>query len=161
MPFGIARARNNPSGYVAPELIRNEFGVSAGGPVRIPHLYNGRDKTFFFFAYERYSQASKPYQSVSVPTPQMLQGDFSGATNSSGILQVLYDPATTTNNPACAGGSNVACRQTFTQEYNEGPGSGPANCNGRHKLHSGQRGSSSDKDPECHDADCHGPERRA
>ena len=128
--IGIARARNNPSGYVAPELVRNEFGVSAGGPLRIPHLYNGRDKTFFFFAYERYSQASKPYQSVAVPTPQMLVGDFSQATNSSGVLQVLYDPATTTNNPACAGGSNVACRQTFTQEYNEGPGSGPANCNG-------------------------------
>ena len=60
----------------------------------------------------------------------MQMGDFSGLTNSSGVLQVLYDPATTTNNPACAGGSNVACRQTFTQEYNEGPGSGPSNCNG-------------------------------
>ena len=128
--IGIARAVTIPPATSLLNLIRNEFGISVGGPVRIPHLYNGKDKTFFFFAYERYSQASKPYQSVAVPTPQMLVGDFSGLTNSSGVLQVLYDPATTTNNPACAGGSNVACRQTFTQEYSEGPGSGPANCNG-------------------------------
>ena len=58
--IGIARARNNPSSYVAPELIRNEFGISAGGPVRIPHLYHGKDKTFFFFAYERYSRRRSP-----------------------------------------------------------------------------------------------------
>ncbi len=35
-----------------PSLHMNDFGGFAGGPVRIPHVYNGRDKTFFFFSYE-------------------------------------------------------------------------------------------------------------
>ncbi|MGH9598332.1 MAG: carboxypeptidase regulatory-like domain-containing protein [Terracidiphilus sp.] len=140
--IGVARGRNNPSNYVAPQYVRNEFGASVGGPVVIPHLYHGKDKTFFFFAYERYSLAQSPDQSEKVPTPQMQQGDFSQATNSSNVLQELYDPATTgiygQGANACAeptsdGSSsytNPYCRESFTQEYNEGSGGGPANCNG-------------------------------
>jgi len=132
--IGIARGRNNPSNYVAPQYVRNEFGASVGGPIVIPHLYHGRNKTFFFFSYERYSLAQSPFQNEKVPTPQMQQGDFSQATNSSNVLQVLYDPATTgtygKGANACYGSTNPYCRQTFTQEYSEGPGAGPANCNG-------------------------------
>jgi hypothetical protein len=121
--FGIARGRNNPPNYVAPQYVRNEFGASVGGPIVIPHFYNGQKKTFFFFAYERYSLAQSPFQNEEVPTPQMQQGDFSQATNSSGVLQELYDPATTT-------AATPYSRQSFTQEYTEGPGAGPSNCNG-------------------------------
>ena len=55
----------------------------------------------------------------------MGQGNFSGLVNSSGVLQTLYDPATTTHNSACPVPSststtnNLYCRQSFTQEYNE------------------------------------------
>jgi hypothetical protein len=44
----------NSDGTPAPAapFHQNEFGVAAGGPVWFPHLYNGKDKTFFFFAYE-------------------------------------------------------------------------------------------------------------
>jgi hypothetical protein len=122
--IGIARGRNNPSNYVAPQYIRNEFGASVGGPIVIPHLYHGKNKTFFFFAYERYSLAQSPFQNEAVPTPQMQNGDFSQATNSSNILQQLYDPATTGT-----AATNFS-RQTYTKEYTEGPGAGPANCNG-------------------------------
>lgn len=94
--FGIARSRANPSNFVAPHYVRNEFGASAGGPIVIPHLYNGKDKSFWFFAYERYSLASSTYQNMSVPTVAMRNGDFSGLVNSSGVLQQLYDPDTTT-----------------------------------------------------------------
>ncbi len=136
--FGIARGRNNPSSYSQPEYIRNEFGASVGGPIIIPGLYHGRNKSFFFVAYERYSLAQNPFQNENVPTAKMLQGDFSGATNSSGILQSLYDPATTANSAAClepaadgaAAPANTYCRKSFTSEYTEGPGAGPANCNG-------------------------------
>ncbi len=140
--FGIARGRNNPSSYSQPEYIRNEFGVSVGGPIVIPHLYHGRNKTFFFLAYERYSLAQNPFQNENVPTAQMIQGDFSQATNSSGVLQALYDPATTgiygqganaCPEPTSAGSAkftNAYCRQSFTSEYTEGPGAGPPNCNG-------------------------------
>jgi hypothetical protein len=136
--IGIARGRNNPSNYVAPQYIRNEFGASVGGPIVIPHLYHGKNKTFFFFAYERYSLAQAPFQNEEVPTPQMQQGDFSQATNSSNVLQELYDPATTAASAACleptadgaAAPASSFCRQSFTSEYTEGPGSGPPNCNG-------------------------------
>jgi hypothetical protein len=93
--FGIARARQNPANFAAPHLVRNEFGGSVGGPIVLPKLYNGRNRTFFFFAYERYSLRQDANQLVRVPTLAMRQGDFSGLVTSQGILQQLYDPSTT------------------------------------------------------------------
>ncbi len=52
--FGISRQRQNPSNFVAPPYIRNEFGASAGGPIILPHVYHGKDKSFWFIAYELY-----------------------------------------------------------------------------------------------------------
>ena len=43
---------NNYYGQPQPAERQNDFGGTVGGPVRIPHLYNGKDKTFFFFSYE-------------------------------------------------------------------------------------------------------------
>lgn len=56
--FGIAKSRQDPANFKAPPLVRNEFGVSVGGPIVFPHIYNGKNKSFFFFAYERYSKAA-------------------------------------------------------------------------------------------------------
>ncbi|HEV2327100.1 MAG TPA: carboxypeptidase regulatory-like domain-containing protein [Terracidiphilus sp.] len=126
--FGIARQRQNPSDFAAPPYIRNEFGASAGGPIIIPGLYHGRNKSFWFFAYERYSLRSSSYQNMKVPTPAMRAGDFSQLTDSHGIPETLYDPTTTTSNPK--GGKYGAWpRMTYTQEFNEGAGN-PALCNG-------------------------------
>ncbi len=115
---GIAKNRNNPANYAAPHLVRNEFGASAGGPIIIPKLYHGKDKSFWFFAYERYSLSQFASELVSVPTTAMRGGDFSGLINGNG-LQQLYDPATTTANAACpkpGGGTenNPYCRTPFT-----------------------------------------------
>src|SRR6267378_1806701 len=49
--YGVARRRQDTF-TKAPFLNRNEFGVSLGGPVVIPKLYNGHNRTFFFFAWE-------------------------------------------------------------------------------------------------------------
>jgi hypothetical protein len=92
---GIARARQNPANYAAPHLVRNEFGASVGGPIMIPKVYDGRNKSFFFFAYERFSLRQAANELVSVPTLAMRNGDFSGLINSSGVLQQLYDPNST------------------------------------------------------------------
>ena len=64
-----------------PHKVANDFGASAGGPVVIPHLYNGRDKTFFFGAYEglRYPQSN--VLQANVPTALMKKGDFSQETS--------------------------------------------------------------------------------
>ena len=93
--FGVAKARENPSNFAAPHLVRNEFGGTVGGPVVIPKLYNGKNRTFIFFAYERFSLRRDSSQLVKVPTAAMRNGDFSGLVNAAGILNQLYDPATT------------------------------------------------------------------
>ena len=113
--FGISRQRQNPSSFVAPPYIRNEFGASGGGPILIPHLYHGRNKSFWFFAYERYSLRSFSYENMKVPTMAMRQGDFSHATNGSNVLQQLYDPTTTASSSSCngTGTSNLFCRTPF------------------------------------------------
>jgi hypothetical protein len=99
--FGIARTRSESSSYAQPEYIRNEFGASVGGPIVIPHLYHGKNKSFWFFAYERYSLAQVAEQDETTPTVAMRNGDFSGLVNKSGVTQELYDPNTTANNPSC------------------------------------------------------------
>src|SRR6266478_8932347 len=78
---------------------QNEFGGAVGGPVVIPKLYNGRNRTFFFFAYEgwRYRQAAQ--NRYLVPTTAELSGDFS----SSILNQNIYDPATTQADPSNPG----------------------------------------------------------
>jgi len=83
-----------------PVYRQNDFGASLGGPVRIPKLYNGRDKTFFFFSYEGFrNRVGVNPTPVAVPPPEFFQGDFRNAVSSTKILQVVYDPATTTYDP--------------------------------------------------------------
>ncbi len=113
--IGIAKSRSNPANYVAPEYIRNEFGGSIGGPIVIPHIYEGKNKSFWFFSFERYSLAQVTDTNISVPSTQMRNGDWSGLTNSSGTPQQLYNPATTTSATSCNGGAaNPYCRAPFT-----------------------------------------------
>ncbi|PWU03078.1 MAG: hypothetical protein C5B51_19680 [Terriglobia bacterium] len=56
---------------------RNDFGGTIGGPIRIPKVYNGANKTFFFFNFEQYREARQISNGVmSVPTPAYRAGDF-------------------------------------------------------------------------------------
>ncbi|MGH9469029.1 MAG: carboxypeptidase regulatory-like domain-containing protein [Terriglobia bacterium] len=75
----VLNARNFFAKGVDP-LTRNQFGGTIGGPVVIPHVYNGRDRTFFFFGYqgERYRDIGTASHAV-VPTTAELSGDFTGA----------------------------------------------------------------------------------
>jgi hypothetical protein len=120
---GIARNRSNLPNFVAPHLVRNEFGASAGGPIMIPHLYDGRNKSFWFFAYERYSQISTSYEPVFVPTAAMRGGDFSGLL-SNNVLQQLYDSTTTAPSTNCngTGVANQFCRAPFGNGVAGSPG---------------------------------------
>jgi hypothetical protein len=60
-----------------PKLIANDFGASVGGPVLIPHLYNGKDRTFFFGTYEGFQYPKSSTVQDTVPTQAMRNGNFS------------------------------------------------------------------------------------
>jgi Carboxypeptidase regulatory-like domain len=101
---------------VAP-LRQNQYGASVGGPLSIPKLYNGKNRTFFFVAWEAYAYRSAVETGTLGPTAAMRAGDFSA------LGVPIYDPETV----VASGGSYTG--ETFTQEYNEGPGN-PSLCNG-------------------------------
>ena len=74
----------------------NEYGFSVGGPVVIPKVYNGRNKTFFFTDLNYYKlRAGAQNQIGSVPDQAFRGGDLSGLKDSKGNLIQIYDPATT------------------------------------------------------------------
>src|SRR6266853_1151856 len=73
-----------------------EFGGVAGGTVILPHLYNGRNQTFFFFAYEGFRQSQSAQSIVRVPTAAQLTGDFSSLLNQ-GIQ--IYNPFSPSPDP--------------------------------------------------------------
>ncbi len=74
IPFGTNAANK-------PHKVANDFGASIGGPVVLPHLYNGRSKTFFFATYEGLRFPQTRIVQYLVPTVRMKQGDFSQETS--------------------------------------------------------------------------------
>jgi hypothetical protein len=93
----LARLRQQTAGTTYPKDIRNEFGGNAGGPVIIPNVYNGKDKTFWFFSYEGYREVGRAnsYGGIT-PTPAMWNGDLSNAYSfDSGNPVIIYDPTST------------------------------------------------------------------
>ncbi len=70
----------------------NEYGLTLGGPIYIPHLYDGHDKSFFFFGWEGYGQNIDFSQVISIPTMAQRAGDFSTTLQSNGAPVVIYDP---------------------------------------------------------------------
>ena len=100
-------------------LRQNQYGASVGGPLSIPKLYNGKNRSFFYAAWESYRFASAQETGALGPTAAMSSGDFSA------LGVPIYDPTTTTYD----GSTGSYSRQTFTQEYSEGPGN-TSLCNG-------------------------------
>jgi hypothetical protein len=84
-------ARNffNAAGTPFPSFRYNQFGGSLGGPVVIPKVYKGKDKTFFFMDYEGFRRNQQQVGIVTVPTVAERTGDF-------GAFPKIYDPLTTT-----------------------------------------------------------------
>ncbi len=82
--FFDARGAYNPTVPIDKE---NNYGFSIGGPVIIPHLYNGKDRTFFHLSMEWYRENVSQTGFFSLPTPAEKGGDFSALGNP------IFDPA--------------------------------------------------------------------
>ena len=109
------------------------FGGSIGGPVIIPHVYNGHDKTFFFVAYEEYHNTQTLNDgTITVPTTAYRNGDLSALllgpivdSNGAPVLDCLgrpmingavYNPATT-RTVTCTDGSTAVVRDPFPNNF--------------------------------------------
>jgi hypothetical protein len=77
----------------------NQFGGTFGGPVSLPKLYKGRDRTFFFVNFEGGRTRSGGAGFAFVPPPELRTGDFSGAGNPVIYDPNTFDPATRTRQP--------------------------------------------------------------
>lgn len=93
---------NDHNGVPKPIDTQNDFGGIISGPVLIPKIYNGRDRTFFMFNYEGFRFNTGGNSLQSAPTKAMLNGDFSSLltpTDINGVIfpaHILYDYTTCT-----------------------------------------------------------------
>ncbi len=107
---------NNAAGVPRGAFTQNQFGFNIGGPVYIPKILDGRNKTFFFVDYEGFRLRQGVSYTETVPTAQERGGDLSALAASQG--HPIYDPLTTCGTgapgtPACAPGVAVGTRTAF------------------------------------------------
>jgi carboxypeptidase family protein len=102
---------NNAAGVPRPAFTQNQFGFNLGGPVYIPRIYKGRDKTFFFVNWEGFRLRQGQSFTETVPTQAQRTGNLSG------LGTQIYDPLTTcgaAGAPACGPGQAQYNRTPFT-----------------------------------------------
>lgn len=117
---GYAALNPGTAGFGRAPDKKNEFGGTFGGPVVIPHLYNGRNKTFFFFSWEQFRQVVGVSKVETIPSVANRVGDFSSnlrgplsgnpinpCTGQVFLAGQIFDPATTVT----VGG--IQCRSPF------------------------------------------------
>jgi hypothetical protein len=101
-----SRGRLANGDEVAPRVghYLDQYGFQFEGPVWIPKIYDGRNKTFFMVNYEGYREGVPSPLNLSVPAPEFLNGDFSKLVDSQGRRIVIYDPATGRADSTAPGG---------------------------------------------------------
>ena len=90
---------NNRNSLTRSTFRRNEYGIAAGGPVLLPHLYDGRNRTFWFVNWEEVPQRSPDNIVATVPTVLERAGNFSQTFTNRGQLIQVFDPTTTRADP--------------------------------------------------------------
>jgi hypothetical protein len=83
---------NNSVGAAKPSHLLDQYGYELDGPVYIPKIYNGKNRTFFTSTFERIHEKSPAAIVQSTPSPELLTGDFSKYTNANGVQIPIYDP---------------------------------------------------------------------
>jgi len=87
-PSGTTSAGKGPT----PTINQHNYGFSLGGPVWVPKLYNGKNKTFFHFSADWFRQNLADQGTYTVPTPAEVGGDFSGYVDSTGKQIPIFVP---------------------------------------------------------------------
>ncbi|MEP7366128.1 MAG: TonB-dependent receptor [Acidobacteriota bacterium] len=83
---------------------QNDYGFTASGPVYIPKLYDGRNKTFWFISHEGFRNRVGANDTIlTVPTPEMYSGDFRNWVDQNNKVVPIYDPGTTRANSSGSG----------------------------------------------------------
>ncbi|MGB7135669.1 MAG: TonB-dependent receptor, partial [Acidobacteriaceae bacterium] len=107
---GFFPVYNSAGQPIPPKDIQTDWGGTIGGPVVIPHLYDGHNKTFFLFSIDLFNWNQGESGFGSVPTPAEVSGDFSKFVDSNGNLIPIYDPQTGKQFMGCNGTQpNVIC----------------------------------------------------
>jgi hypothetical protein len=112
---GFFDANYNLAGKLVPPVDREgDWGGTVGGPVVLPKIYNGHNKTFFLASLEVYNKNAVAATASgvaigSVPTPAEISGDFSNFVNSKGVQIPIYDPQTGMQFQCNGGPLNVIC----------------------------------------------------
>jgi hypothetical protein len=94
---------SNRVGTPRSPLTYNDYGLAVGGPVVLPKVYDGHNKTFFFFNWEQFKQRTLSQAFRTVPSDLQKQGNFSQTLTAQGQPITIYDPTTTVPNPATPG----------------------------------------------------------
>jgi hypothetical protein len=89
---------NNAAGLPLPPQMNYTWAASLGGPVSIPKIYNGKNRTFFFLALEGYNDTQAVSSSGFTPDALERQGNFSQTNAPNGGLQLIYNPLSTVQN---------------------------------------------------------------
>jgi hypothetical protein len=90
----------NQNGGTKSPLRRNQYGFNVSGPVLIPHLITNPNKTFFTLSYEGVRETISRAALLTIPTLAQRNGDFSQTVDQAGNPLPIYDPSTTSPNPA-------------------------------------------------------------
>jgi hypothetical protein len=108
---GFFASNFNAAGKPIPPVDKEtDWGGTLGGPVILPKLYNGHNKSFFLVSADIYNKNQPDTTPGSVPTPAMIGGDFSNFVNSNGVQIPIYDPQTGQQFMGCNGNQpNVIC----------------------------------------------------
>src|SRR4051794_24245395 len=95
-----------------PDFKFNQFGFTLGGPIQIPKVYNGKNRTFFFFNYEGFQQRREAVQNITIPNNAWRSGDLSRDLNGA-PLPPIYDPYSERQTGTDAQGRPIFTRTQF------------------------------------------------
>jgi hypothetical protein len=98
---------NNAARAPITDQPNDTWGASFGGKVKIPKVYDGKNKTFFYLGFEHYDDTQSSSSTFATPTAAERIGDFSKSLNPDGSLRTIYDPLNVVNGARVPFSGNV------------------------------------------------------